>query len=252
MGRLDFITWMQETSTISLQSIKKYASAIDSISRELVSYGLSSEKELFDVESAEMIGQVLEHPDFIDKNRRGNNMYGAALNHLLRWKRELEVRDIEAEYAHEVREFQQYLIGSHDDGNVTMEDAPRTKPKRTIIHGREVWFRNPKYAREALGRAEYLCELDETHQLFISKFTGKNYVEAHHIIPIQFQSKYTYSLDTHANIVSVCPMCHKKIHYGTFEETQSMLEELFDIRKNRLYSSGISIVIDELYSYYKQ
>ena len=251
MERLDFITWMQETSTISIQSIKKYASAIDSISRELVSYGLSSEKELFDVESAERIEQVLKHPDFIDKNRRGNNMYGAALNHLLRWKRELEVRKMEDEYAYEIREFQQYLIGLPDDG-VAREDAPKTKPKRTIIHGREVWFRNPKYAREALERAEYSCEIDESHQLFISKFTGKNYVEAHHIIPIQFQSKYTYSLDTHANIVAVCPMCHKKIHYGTFEETQSMLEKLFNIRKDRLYSSGISIAVDELYSYYKQ
>lgn len=250
MRKSEFIIWMQETSTISLQSIKKYASAIDSISRELDSYGLSSEKELFDVESAEMIGQVLEHQVFIDKNRRGNNMYGAALNHLLRWKQELEVREIEDEYAHEVREFQQYLIGIPDD-SIMMEDAPRTKPRRTIIHGREVWFRNPKYAREALERAEYSCELDQTHQLFISKFTGKNYVEAHHIIPIQFQSQYKYSLDTHANIVSMCPMCHKNIHYGIFEDNQNALKELFNIRKGRLKASGITITIDELFHFYR-
>ncbi len=250
MRKSEFIIWMQETSTISLQSIKKYASAIDSISRELDSYGLSSEKELFDVESAEMIGQVLEHQVFIDKNRRGNNMYGAALNHLLRWKQELELREIEDEYAREVREFQRYLIGISDD-SIMMEDAPRTKPRRTIIHGREVWFRNPKYAREVLERAEYSCELDQTHQLFISKFTGKNYVEAHHIIPIQFQSQYKYSLDTHANIVSMCPMCHKNIHYGIFEDNQNALKELFNIRKGRLKASGITITIDELFHFYR-
>ncbi len=59
-------------------SIKKYAFAIDSVSRELDSYGLSNEKELFDIESEEMIRKIMEHPDFIDKNKRGNNMYGAA------------------------------------------------------------------------------------------------------------------------------------------------------------------------------
>ncbi len=32
------------------------------------------------------------------------------MNHLLRWKQELEVREIEDEYAYEMREFHQYLL----------------------------------------------------------------------------------------------------------------------------------------------
>ncbi|KQS37700.1 HNH endonuclease [Exiguobacterium sp. Leaf196] len=251
MSKSNFIIWMQETSTVSSQSIKKYAFAIDSVSRELDSYGLSNEKELFDIESEEMIRKIMQHPDFIDKNRRGNNMYGAALNHLLRWKQELEVREIEDEYAYETREFHQYLLADSDNG-IRMEEAPKTTPKKIIVHGREVWFRNPRYAREALERAGYLCELDGTHQLFVSKFTEENYVEAHHLIPIQFQNKYKNSLDTHANIISICPMCHRKIHYGTFEEIQNMIKRLFDSRKARLNSSGIDLTIDELYDYYKQ
>lgn len=84
--------------------------------------------------------------------------------------------------------------------------------------------------------ADYLCEYD---------FISKNYVEAHHLVPMQYQEQFENSLDIHANIVSICLVCHKKIHFELFDD------KLFNIRKERLIKGGINISLDELYSYYQ-
>ena len=37
----------------------------------------------------------------------------------------------------------------------------------------------------------------------------RNYVEAHHLIPMGFQDDFSKSIDVEANIISLCTYCHK-------------------------------------------
>ena len=110
-----------------------------------------------------------------------------------------------------------------------------------------------EFAKEkALERAEYLCENNKNHKSFKRKKDGRNYVEAHHLIPLeaQFFSKYKdINLDCPENIVSLCSHCHNEIHYGV--EFESILLKLYQERKSILERKGIYISFDELKMYYE-
>lgn len=146
-------------------------------------------------------------------------MYSVALNHFKKYIEYYYASELQAELFKEEQEFEKYLIGnSADISSVDIEDKPKNKPKHRLVNNKKVWRRNPKYASGAIADANYLCEFDNQHKHFISKFNGENYVEAHHLIPMQYQDQFDKSLDIHANIVSICLVCHKKIHYGRFED----------------------------------
>ena len=75
------------------------------------------------------------------------------------------------------------------------------------------WKRNPIVAAKALNQASYKCELYPKHPAFISRTTGKNYVEAHHLIPMSLQGKFSHeNLDNIDNICVLGPYINKKIH----------------------------------------
>lgn len=39
--------------------------------------------------------------------------------------------------------------------------------------GREVWPRDPKKAKQAIKQAEFKCEIDDTHETFVSEASEK-------------------------------------------------------------------------------
>ncbi|MGV2527447.1 UNVERIFIED_CONTAM: restriction endonuclease, partial [Bacillus thuringiensis] len=47
------------------------------------------------------------------------------------------------------------------------------------------------------------------------------------------------SLDVVGNIVSICPNCHRLIHYGRDKDKKKVLELLFEQRKDSLKKFGI-------------
>ena len=74
--------------------------------------------------------------------------------------------------------------------------------------------RSPDIRRQTLMRDSYKCMIDSSHKTFISKSNAKQYVESHHIIPMARQDTYTDNLDCLENTISLCPCCHRKIHYA--------------------------------------
>ncbi|MCI4056417.1 HNH endonuclease [Bacillus cereus] len=94
--------------------------------------------------------------------------------------------------------------------------------------GREVWPRDPKKAKQAIKQAEFKCEIDDTHETFVSEASRKNYMEAHHLIPLRMQHDFENSLDVVGNIASICPNCHRLIHYGRDKDKKKVLELLFE------------------------
>lgn len=136
--------------------------------------------------------------------------------------------------------------------NLQIIDVEKEKPTPTIVNNQKIWRRNPQYASEAIAAADFLCEFDNKHQHFLSMYSKRNFVEAHHLIPMRYQEIFDCSLDVHANIVSLCVVCHKKVHYCIFEDKKEILDKLFFERETRLQQSGIRITLEKLYSLYNE
>ena len=101
----------------------------------------------------------------------------------------------------------------------------------------------------AIERAHHLCEIDNNHKTFISKSNGKQYMEGHHLIPLEFEYLFPYSLDVEANVVSLCSICHDEIHYGV--NYKDLIDKLYEERKEDLKKCGIEINdIASLYDMY--
>jgi len=92
--------------------------------------------------------------------------------------------------------------------------------------GKSGYKRDPAIAAEALRLAIFKCEINTSHQTFISNVKGQPYLEAHHLIPIGNQGSYPFSLDVTANIVALCPNCHRRLHHGKSTEKASEIKSL--------------------------
>ncbi|HSP22771.1 MAG TPA: HNH endonuclease [Planococcus sp. (in: firmicutes)] len=132
-----------------------------------------------------------------------------------------------------------------------VEDKPKELIEKESKASKKMqWRRAPLTAKKAIVQAEYKCEWDAGHEFFVSSVTGENYVEAHHLIPLEFQREFENSLDVEANIVSLCAMCHKKIHHAQGSEKFPMVEMLYEKRSERLKKCGIDIEVEELLKSY--
>ena len=131
--------------------------------------------------------------------------------------------------------------------NVEAKYIPLDIPEK-IAGYRTSFKRNQDTAKKSIQLANYKCDLDESHSSFISK-NGKAYMEAHHLIPLSTQEYFDYSLDVDANIICLCPNCHRKLHYG-----QDIIGDLLKLYNDRLHSlteSGIIITFNDLCALYQ-
>ncbi|MGI6728758.1 MAG: HNH endonuclease [Bacilli bacterium] len=124
---------------------------------------------------------------------------------------------------------------------------PELKPDK-VLGEKSSYRRDNEKAKKSIALANYKCELDGSHQTFNTS-NGKPYMEAHHLIPLSTQDYFEYSLDVDANIVCLCPTCHRKLHYGN--SIRDDLKRLYDLRIRRLKQSGIDITFDELIKLYQ-
>ncbi|MBU8877956.1 HNH endonuclease [Bacillus sp. FJAT-29790] len=131
------------------------------------------------------------------------------------------------------------------------DDKPKEKPNR-ISGGNSngKWKRDASVALRAIMDADYKCEVNSSHSTFTSKATKKPYVEAHHLIPMHTQELFDNSIDVTANIVSLCPNCHRILHHALMNEKQHLLELLYNERKERLKNCNIKISKRDLISFY--
>lgn len=115
--------------------------------------------------------------------------------------------------------------------------------------------KSSKVSKYALSLADYKCEYDASHVTFKTS-KGCNYMEGHHLIPctysnaMDFWYKYHRNIDSEANIVSLCPICHRRIHFGSADEKKKIISRLYNQRVNRLKSIGVNISLDELLELY--
>lgn len=129
--------------------------------------------------------------------------------------------------------------------------VPKEKKRKATNRAFRVERRNATVAKNAVASAYYLCEIDSEHPHFKSKKSNENYVEAHHLIPIYATDEFEKSIDVEANVVSLCPNCHRKLHHAEFLEVKPLLEKLYLKLKNDLETCEIGLTFEHLISYYQ-
>lgn len=85
-------------------------------------------------------------------------------------------------------------------------------------------------AKKVIVDSNYKCLYDESHTTF-STSKGKPYMEGHHLIPCTVTNSKIFKeqskLDREENIVSICPTCHRAIHFGCVQTKRKLVEKLY-------------------------
>ncbi len=141
-----------------------------------------------------------------------------------------------------------------DDDVQNMNDIHR-KPERGVdAKGRRRFKTQRKIRDSVLNKAHYTCDCDDNKHFYFESTDLHNYVEGHHIIPMNRQEEYYFdyniNLDVPNNIVALCPNCHSQIHFGSRKARLKILSELYVRDKAKLLVLNQSLTLAILASYY--
>ena len=210
---------------LSAASINKYSRQTTSKINYYLSKILPNNNydSIYDVGTIEELNEIrtllMSNPDFVRENTEGHHMYSAGLNRYI--------------------EFAEGTLISQFSDDTSVLDIKEPIPKSIEVRPRFVSARDSVKIAQAKGACRYCCQIDKAHRSFISESTRKNYVEGHHIIPLSCQSHFGYSLDVLANIIVLCPNCHRLLHYAIKPERVDRLYRIYDDRHERFEHAGI-------------
>lgn len=138
-----------------------------------------------------------------------------------------------------------------DTSNYEYKEKPK-KQKPENDFAKIMSVRDARVGKKALQLANFQCEINKKHNTFISNTTLKNYVEAHHLIPMKYyhNDEFEYSIDNEANIVVLCPTCHRKLHFGQPEDKKELLRIMYATKIENLEKAKIYIKLDKLLELY--
>ena len=207
---------------LSERTVDHYVTGINSINVILEKYdfpikNVFETKSVSDLEAIKLF--LLSNVEFQEKNRIGHNMYSVSFRH-----------------------FCEFVCGDYEffNHNIQQMDIVAEKPP-VVTSTITTYRRNQIIVEQSLEGAGYCCEHNAEHQTFIAKATNHAYMEGHHLIPMKYQDNFDCSIDVYANIVCLCPVCHKLLHYGQTREKSFVAEGLFEKRQERLIQSGIDL-----------
>lgn len=222
-----YIKYLKEIRKVSDSSVKHYQDALRYISKYLVQKNMlqKSVYEIQDIGELEIIRAFLySDEDFVALDRRGHRMYSAGFNNYYKFA------------------CGEGFTNIHQQIRVLDTEVPISEKHTTT---QTTWKRSSIIKRQSVESAGYLCEIDSKHKTFTAKTTGYPYMEAHHILPMRIQDKFTKSLDVYANIICLCPICHRLLHYGIENEKETVLDKVYYERSERLATSGLKISRDD-------
>jgi hypothetical protein len=149
-------------------------------------------------------------------------------------------------------DFQEAAAALAKDGAFKLPPDGPVPPTPKSSHPAASRFkRDPRVSGHAIFKAEHLCEVDPAHMTFVACTTNKNFVEAHHLIPLQFQEQFAVGLDVVENVVALCPTCHRTLHHGRIADKAKILLPLQTARAEALKGRGLQIGSDQLISFYR-
>lgn len=210
-----------------------YAQALRTISSYLKKAGLLVE-DIYSVEKLEELEylrkSLMQIKEFVALDEKGNRMYSVGLN------RYIEFAKLQQNGTKEIPAI-----------NFGEMDVPVARPEKSprVTYG---WNRDRVIVEQVLKADKYQCEIDPNHKTFITRKNDELYLEGHHLIPISKQCHFEKSLDVYANIIGLCPNCHRQFHFGRKSDIVDVLNKLYNIRAPRLSASGITVSKDEFFA----
>ena len=215
----------------------------------------------YSIESDSMVNLMTEESKFVirindynDKMFRMQRFYKGTYPELDKklfeyLKKCINRRDIDDDIS-----FQLDVLTVDESCCAQMGDNSKEAPNFTI--GKKGGItKNTTVSKQALINANYVCAGDHAHVTFKTT-KGQSYMEGHHLIPCTYtNAKYYWekkgvNIDCQANIVCLCPTCHRQIHYGADDVKRVLIEKLYKGTKEKLKRVGLTLTKEELLKLY--
>ncbi len=221
--RLYFQHYIEDVRKLKSSTALHYIDALNNISRRLKEAGFV-EEDIYEIRDLDSLNKVkeflLNDNDFVAMNKRGNSMYSAGINNYIKFA--------------EGADFQRVIT------NAEVMDIPIPRTKETV-NKTSRWERSNIIRAQVIEMAEHKCELNAGHETFIARTDKKPYMEGHHVIPMRHQQDFINSLDVYANVLCLCPTCHRLLHHGFDSDRKRVLDYIYGVRQHRLDASGINV-----------
>ena len=195
-----------------------------------------------------IVGSTLVDEKENDINRRKKaerNTHDISIKPI--FKKDIDLSE-QQEWREQTSLYSTLLIRDTIDTEYSAVPESRKTPQTDGKSGSLIYPRDSRRKISALKRAGFVCEYDSTHVSFISRSTGKPYMEPHHLIPLEYWASFENDIDVEANIVCLCSNCHNEIHYGV--ESERIVKALYEKRKKELCSAGLEISFEVLMKMY--
>lgn len=162
-------------------------------------------------------------------------------------QKKVETEDNDLDFQEEIQE---------TEIDASLSDTSKLPPSYNYGASGRTVSKKAYISKQALRDANFKCVFDESHETFLTN-KGIPYMEGHHLIPCtpsnveKFWSEYERNIDCVENIICLCPTCHRRIHFGSKEEKETIIKYLYKKQISSLKAIGIDILIDELLALYK-
>ena len=178
-----------------------------------------------------------------------NKMNNAEINNLLTINKANLLEEME-EIQEEQEQFEKINNGSikgysqeelkkNENENKNYIYKPKfDKGKKRIIREKT----DPRLKATRMDLAKHRCEVDNNHITFTNYSGNHQYLECHHIIPMNAQKDFpNIKLDSMFNLIAVCPICHAQVHYATNEEKCAIFGKMYNKRKQEMLEHGFDL-----------
>lgn len=163
--------------------------------------------------------------------------------------------------------FNEYMLRMNQDDSLYQEqledsipvsgtdDSSIREPEYLDSKTGRVAKKNPSISSKAVAASGFKCAYDPNHHTF-QKANGVQYMEGHHLIPCnpgnseKYWKRFGRNIDCFENIVSLCPICHRRIHYGSDAERAEIIDRLYEVQAEKLKAAGLQISLKELRELY--
>lgn len=94
---------------------------------------------------------------------------------------------------------------------------------------------DPRLKITRIKKSDYLCEISPEHKTFLNTSGKHQYLEVHHIIPLNAQKDYCDTkLDSLFNLIALCPICHTQVHYACKKQREEIFLKMYNVRKEEM------------------
>lgn len=204
--------------------------------------------QLKSIRTVEQIDRLTKLPHFMEFNQTSNRFYSATFAAFKRYIKTVTEGSIEDQIDQAINDYLQKALINIDEDKLVKKPTKRKNKQK--IKDTYTYPRSELEMIKAKKNSDWRCEISSSHETFINEQLNKPFVEGHHLIPMFVQDQFEYTIDFADNIVTLCPNCHRKIHFGLPKAKFEMIQLLYEKRKELYPKYGIEISLKDLLAFY--